>query len=87
MLQFTKTKTFRIAAVVMLLLALYALAGFVLAPRILRSTLMQDIPKTLGVTPAVGDIRINPFLFQLEIKDLSLAAPNGGKLLGARRAA
>jgi hypothetical protein len=84
-LQFTKTKTFRIAAVVMLLLALYALAGFVLAPRILRSTLMQDIQKTLGVTPAVGEIRINPFLFQLEIKDLSLAAPNGGKLLGARR--
>jgi len=31
-LQFTKTKTFRIAAVVTLLLALYALAGFVLAP-------------------------------------------------------
>ena len=47
---------------VTLLLALYALAGFVLAPRILRSTLMQDIPKTLGVTPAVGEIRINPFL-------------------------
>jgi Domain of Unknown Function (DUF748) len=84
-LQFTKTKAFRVAAVVALLVALYALAGFVAAPRILRSTLMKEIPKTLGVTPAVGSIRFNPFLFQLEIKDFSLAAPNGEKLLGFGR--
>ena len=85
MLQFTKTKAFRISAVAALLVALYALAGFVVAPRILRSTLMKEIPKTLGVTPAVGEIRLNPFLFQLEIKDFSLAAPNGEKLLGFAR--
>ena len=65
MLQFTKTKAFRIAAVVTLLVALYALAGFVLAPRLLRSALLEDIPKALGVTPTVGDIRINPFLLRL----------------------
>jgi hypothetical protein len=84
-LHFNKKRDLRIAAAVLLLLALYALAGFVLAPRILRSTLMQDIPKSLGVTPTVGEIRINPFLLQLEIKDVSLAAPNGEKLLGLRR--
>src|ERR1700682_3506878 len=85
-LQFTKNKAFRISAVVVLLLVgLYAIAGFVLAPRILRSALMEDIPKTLGVTPAVGEIRLNPFLLQLEIKDLSLAAPSGTKLLGFGR--
>jgi hypothetical protein len=84
-LQFTKTKAFRVAAVVALLVALYALAGFVAVPRILRSTLMKEIPKTLGATPAVGDIRFNPFLFQLEIKDFSLAAPSGEKLLGFGR--
>jgi hypothetical protein len=86
LLQFTKTKAFRISsAAVLLLVGLYAIAGFVLAPRILRSTLMEDIPKTLGMTPAVGEIRFNPFLFQLEIKDLSLAAPSGQKLLGFGR--
>ena len=85
-LQFTKTKAFRISAlVVLLLVGLYAIAGFVLAPRILRSALMQDIPKTLGVTPTVGGIRLNPFLLQLEIKDLSLAAPGGEKMLGFGR--
>ena len=85
MLQFTKTKAFRIAAVAALLLALYALAGFVAVPRILRSTLMKEIPKTLDATPAVGEIRFNPFLFQLEIKDFSLAAPNGEQLVGFGR--
>src|SRR5271156_1426503 len=84
-LRFIKTKAFRISAAVALLVALYALAGFVAAPRILRSTLMKEIPKTLGVTPAVGEIRFNPFLFQLEIKDFSLAAPEGEKLLGFGR--
>jgi hypothetical protein len=84
-LQFTKTKAFRISAIVVLLVALYALAGFVLAPRILRSALMEDIPKTLAATPTVGEIRVNPFLFQLEIKDFSLAAPSGERLLGFGR--
>ena len=84
-LQFTKTRAFRISAVVVVLVALYALAGFVLAPRILRSALMEDIPKNLGVTPTVGEIRLDPFRFQLEIKDFSLAAPSGEKLLGFGR--
>ena len=84
-LQFTKTKAFRISAAAALVMALYALAGFVLAPRLLRSALMEDIPKTLGVTPQVGEIHINPFLFRVEIKDFSLTAPSGDKLLGFGR--
>src|SRR3979490_597226 len=85
-LQFPKTKAFRIsAAVVVLLVGLYALAGFVLAPRILRSALMQDIPKTVGLTPTIGEIRVNPFLLELEIKNLSLAAPSGEKMIGFGR--
>lgn len=85
MLQFTKKKVFRIAAVVTLLVALYALAGFVLAPRLLRSAVLEDIPKTLGVTPTVGDIRVNPFLLRLEVGEFALTAPNGEKLLAFRR--
>jgi len=85
MLQYTKTKTFRISAVLALLVAIYAAAGFLLAPKLLRSALMDEIPKTLGARPSVGDIHVNPFLFQVEIKDLSLAAQNGEKLLGFGR--
>ena len=85
MLHFTKKRALVISAVVLAVAALYALAGFILAPRILRSALLREIPKVLGVTPAVGDIRINPFLFRLEIKDFSLTAPSGEKLLGFGR--
>ena len=86
MRQFIKTKTFRIAAVVALLLGLYAIAGFVLAPRLLRNALMTDIPKTLvGVTPTVGDIHINPFLLQVQVKDFYLTGTQGTKLVGFGR--
>jgi hypothetical protein len=84
-LQFTKKKAFRISLVVALLFALYALAGFLWVPRLLRSELMEQIPKTLGVKPAVGEIHFNPFSFQLEVKDFSLASPDGQKLLGFGR--
>jgi hypothetical protein len=75
----------RIAAIAALVIGLYALAGFVAVPRLLRSALMQDIPKSLAVNPAVGEIHFNPFLFQLEIKDFSLNSPAGEKLIGFDR--
>jgi Domain of Unknown Function (DUF748) len=84
--QFVKTKSFRILGVVALLLCVYAIAGFWLAPKLLRSNLVKEIPKTLpGVTPTVGEIRVNPFLLQVEIKDFSLAGANGTKLVGFGR--
>jgi hypothetical protein len=86
LLQFIKTKTFRIAAIVALLIGVYALAGFVLAPKLVRNALMTEIPKMLaGVTPSVGDIRINPFLLQVQVKDFSLTGSQGTKLVGFAR--
>jgi hypothetical protein len=84
-LGFWKTRTFRVAAIVAALVGLYALAGFVLAPKLVRSALLKDIPETIAVTPAVGDIRINPFLFQVTVEKFSLTAPGGEKLLGFDR--
>jgi hypothetical protein len=84
--QFTKLKTFRIAVIGVLLVGLYALLGFVFAPKLLRNAIMEQIPKQLpGVTPAVGDIHVNPFLFQVEIKDFSLTGAQGTKLAGFER--
>src|SRR5580700_2453782 len=62
------------------------MAGFLLAPRLVRSALMTEIPKTLvGVTPRVGDIHINPFLLQVQVKDFDLTGPQGTKLVGFSR--
>jgi Domain of Unknown Function (DUF748) len=74
-----------VAAVVAVLVGLYALAGFVVAPKLVRSALLKDIPEAIGVTPAVGDIRINPFLLQVTVEKFSLTAPGGQKLLGFDR--
>ncbi|HMK85420.1 MAG TPA: DUF748 domain-containing protein [Steroidobacteraceae bacterium] len=75
----------RIAIVVALLVALYAVAGFLIAPRLVRHALLEDIPKTLGVTPTVGEIHINPFLFHVQVNDFALAGKDGAKLLGFQR--
>jgi len=64
----------------------YSLAGFLLVPRLLRSALLEDIPKSLpGMTPAVGEVRFNPFLLALKIDDFSLGDSGGAKLLGFDR--
>jgi hypothetical protein len=84
-LGFWRTKTFRVAAISAALVAIYALAGFVVAPKLVRSALLKDIPEAVGATPTVGDIRINPFLFQVTVEKFSLTAPGGEKLLGFDR--
>ncbi len=83
--QFTRSRWFRIAAAVLLLIGVYALAGFWLAPKLVRNALLDEIPKTTGMQPTIGGIRINPFLLQLEIKNFSLSDPGGDKLLGFER--
>jgi hypothetical protein len=89
--KFFQTKSRRIAAIGLLLVACYALAGFVLLPRLVRAALLEDIPKKLGVTASVGEIRINPFLLTAEVRNFSLAAPAdpavpaGSRLVGFDR--
>ena len=84
-MRYLRTKTFLVFGIVAVLVSLYALAGFVIAPKLIRSALLQDIPKTIAVTPAVGEIHINPFLFHVSVDQFSLAAKNGEKLLGFER--
>jgi hypothetical protein len=80
-----RTRIARIVFGAAVVVGLYALSGFEIAPKLLRSKLLDEIPKTFNVTPAVGDIRINPFLFELDLKNFALAAPDGRKLLGFDR--
>src|ERR1700761_7343345 len=81
-LRFFRTTIARIVLGVALAVGLYALAGFVIAPKVLRGKLLEEIPKALNVTPSVGDIHINPFLFKLDLKNFALATADGRKLLG-----
>lgn len=71
--------------VVAVLACVYALVGFVWAPKWLRHTLIEQMDQNLGVTPSVGLIKVNPFLFKVEIYDFSIPDPQGGALLGFKR--
>jgi len=72
-------------AILVVLIGLYALGGFVFAPRFLRSELIDQIDRNLGVRASVGQVRFNPFLFQVEIRDFTLPDPAGGKIAGFQR--
>jgi hypothetical protein len=85
MLGFFKTKTFLLIAIAAVAVGLYAIMGFVVAPRLVRSTLLAKIPQSIAATPAVGEIHVNPFLLHLTVDDFSLAGAGGEKLLGFKR--
>src|SRR5262245_1641154 len=66
-------------------LLLYALAGFALAPALLERYLPRYAEEQLGSQVTVGDVRINPFLFRLEVKGFRLEYPPGQPLVGFSR--
>ena len=80
-----KSKLFRAAAIVLVLTGLYALLGFYAAPRIARSQAIDFVRENYGRELALGEIRVNPFKLQAEIKDLSLPDTDGKPMLAFRR--
>lgn len=77
-----KFRSLRILAVLAVVIAGYASAGFWLAPKLLRTAIVDQSRKLLGVDATVGEIRFNPFLFRLRVADLALSGPAGTKLVG-----
>ncbi len=63
----------------------YALAGFMWAPTLVRRALIEQVDRNLGVAASVGLVRVNPFLFKVEIQEFSIPDPQGGALLGFSR--
>jgi hypothetical protein len=63
----------KLAVIGLLLLLIYALAGFVAAPWLVRQQLPKLVEEHLGAGATIGDVRINPFLFSFEASDLAIA--------------
>lgn len=66
-------------------LLIYALAGFVLAPWLVRQQLPKLVEEHLGAQATIGDVRINPFLFSFEATDLAIAEKSGLPVLQVGR--
>ena len=74
-----------IGGIALLLVALYAVAGFLLAPRLLRSGMTDFVKEHYGRALRVGEIRCNPFTLAVELRDLELPDADGQRLLGFAR--
>lgn len=61
-----------ITAALALLLGVYALLGFWALPKYLRSQAIEYVATELDKDLALGEIKFNPFTFQLEIRDIAI---------------
>lgn len=81
-----KPKYLKLVGVVLLaLLALYAGAGFLLAPWLLHRQFPQVVGQKLERQVSVGAVRLNPFLLHLELRDLTLEGRHGRPAISVGR--
>ena len=85
MRDFLRSRVFRLGALVAVLLALYAWAGFWLAPRIIRSQAISFVRENYHRELQIGAVRVQPFWLQLEVRELAFPDSDGQPLLALRR--
>jgi hypothetical protein len=74
-----------ILAVLAGLVGLYAAAGFLLVPRLLRSELVQLTARDFDRTLSMGDVSFNPFTWTLDVADVSLPDADGRPMISFSR--
>ena len=72
-------------AVLAVLFVVYTLAGFFLVPRLVATYVPRYVAEQLKRRAEIGDVRVNPLLFKLEIKKFRLTEADGRPLLGFDR--
>ncbi|MBY0271254.1 MAG: DUF748 domain-containing protein [Burkholderiales bacterium] len=75
----------RPAKIIGVLLVIYAICGFLLAPWLLRQQFPGLVEKNLNAQGSVGSVYINPFLMIFDARDLVIAEKNGAPVLQAGR--
>ena len=63
----------------------YTISGFVLLPRLIKSYAPQYVHDQLKRRLELGDVRVNPLLFKIEIKDFRLQEADGRPLIAFKR--
>ena len=70
------------AIVAGILILLYAVLGFFIAPTILRSQFSSRISEHLGRPVTIEQVRMNPFALSLTVRGFELEEPAGGPFVG-----
>jgi Domain of Unknown Function (DUF748) len=80
-----KSKWVWIAAIIAVLVGIYAFVGFRIAPGMVRKQATQFVRETYKRELKIGAVRINPFLFQIEVRDVAFPDVDGKPMLGVKR--
>jgi hypothetical protein len=66
-------------------LVFYTLAGFFLAPRLVRHYVPKIVQEQLKKQAVIGEVRINPYIFSIEAKDFHMEEADGQPIAGFKR--
>lgn len=77
-----RSKPFIISAAV---LVFYTLAGFFLAPWLVRHYVPKIVQDQLKKQASIGDVAINPYIFTVEANDFRMDEPDGQPIVGFKR--
>jgi hypothetical protein len=80
-----RVATSKLFIAALLLIGLYALAGFFLAPYLIERYAPKYAEEKLGAQASIGRVRFNPFLFTLEARDISLREPEAEPIVAVAR--
>jgi hypothetical protein len=72
----------RPAMIAAIVLCLYAVAGFLVVPAIIKSKAPAIIEQQLGRQATVNQIRLNPFALSLTVRGFAIKEPNGKSFAG-----
>ncbi|MEO7464030.1 MAG: hypothetical protein ABIV42_00970 [Nitrosospira sp.] len=75
----------RSVGIASVLLLIYTLGGFLVLPYWLERFLPNHLEQRTGQDASVGDIRINPYLFTVEVSDVQLGGTAENPLMKLRR--
>jgi len=70
------------AIITAILILLYGVFGFQIAPYILKSNLISGIAGQLGRNATVNEVKVNPFVLSVTVRGFEMSEPNGEQFVG-----
>ncbi len=70
------------AIITAILISLYAVFGFLIAPYILKSNLISGIAWQLGRNATVNEVKVNPFVLSVTMRGFEMSEPDGERFVG-----
>ena len=70
------------AIITAILILLYGVFGFLIAPYILKSNLISGIAGQLGRNVTVNEVKVNPFVLSVTVRGFEISEPDSGRFVG-----